>query len=803
MKYKLSLLLLIASLPSLGQFITNTGIPIYNSGVVATNGEWINEGEIENDGTIVTSGNWINNGTLSTASTGGFVLRNTEPGTFMPGGVRFSFLEMNASADVDVYLDGEVIIADSLTLRSGVLRVLAEPGSANNPVLRIDVGKKVEATPNSYVDGTMAASGTGQMFFPLGREEHYLPLTLHQLNAQHVIAYVDLAPPGYVAGPGVDSLINFPYLWVVGKMADTDTSGYVEVSYPNTLPRGANPILAREINGQRYASMGARMVTEDTAMITLKSYSRRLSGWFTVANGFPADLETDSLALVALYQITGGNNWITNTNWLSGELSSWVGVEQTGQSITGIALPSNNLAGIVPESLRDIQALRTVDLSDNSITSIPDFSGHGEIESLNVSGNRLSFHTLEPNAPVAGFEYANQATLGEPVSGLLPVGSPYEIINDAGGVNSVYTWKKNGTVIPAQTTSTLQIPTLNRSTMGTFVTEATNSLLPGLTLTFEPHEALAYATVAGTLRVDAATPAAAGQVTLFRITDSAYDTLAPTDVTANGTFYFDQVVLDDYQLLGFADTLVHHNVLPTWYSNALLWEEADTLRLEDHVDALTIVSYNEPTPSSGIGIIDGFLEEDDVTESGVGRSQALKRIQGAAVVARRVESAGRGEDEILTLVAYVFTDENGEFRIDQLPQGTYRLNIQYPGYPMDETSFTSITIGSSLESHVSVAARVEEGKINVKKVIITGIAPDERHTIDVWPNPAADRLQMKFASADPGRTLVIVDLNGREVLTQTAPGTHAEMEIAHIGHGMYLIHVKESTGTRTIKLAIE
>src|SRR5690606_2518613 len=146
-----------------------------------------------------------------------------------------------------------------------------------------------------------------------------------------------------------------------------------EVNYANTLPKGANPIIVREIDGQRYVSMGARLTTDQGGRVSVRSYSRRLEGTFTVANGFPVDLVTDSLALVALYNATGGAEWSNDTNWLTGEVGSWFGVTINGQSITALELPSNNLAGDVPDFVVDIQALETVDLSGNAITAIPDF----------------------------------------------------------------------------------------------------------------------------------------------------------------------------------------------------------------------------------------------------------------------------------------------------------------------------------------------------------------------------------------------------------------------------------------------
>ncbi|MEN8194565.1 MAG: hypothetical protein ABFS12_17225, partial [Bacteroidota bacterium] len=38
-------------------------------------------------------------------------------------------------------------------------------------------------------------------------------------------------------------------------------------------------------------------------------------------------LEQDSLALVALYDSTDGNNWTNNENWLTGPVSTWYGIK--------------------------------------------------------------------------------------------------------------------------------------------------------------------------------------------------------------------------------------------------------------------------------------------------------------------------------------------------------------------------------------------------------------------------------------------------------------------------------------------
>ena len=42
----------------------------------------------------------------------------------------------------------------------------------------------------------------------------------------------------------------------------------------------------------------------------------------------------DSLALVALYDSTDGNNWTNNTNWLATPVYYWYGVTVISQQVT-------------------------------------------------------------------------------------------------------------------------------------------------------------------------------------------------------------------------------------------------------------------------------------------------------------------------------------------------------------------------------------------------------------------------------------------------------------------------------------
>ena len=792
-------LLLLALQGATAQFITNTGIEIKNSAMLVTNGAWTNDAsaKILNHGTIHTSESFVNNGKLDPTSKGGFILDYPIDISFQPGGAQMGYLTKKGSGAV--LLAGSLGVTDSLMLKGGLIRLVSTVDTVS-----LKAGAILTTGSGSWIEGGfIARAGTGDLIFPFGKDGLYLPLKIYKAQAKNITASLVDAPAGHVAGPGVDALIAFPYAWKVVAKTASDTAGYVEINYPTILPVVGNPIVVREVPGAQYASMGARIINNNGTRMTVKSYSRRLNGLFTVAQGFPSDPVTDSLALVSLYNSTEGPAWTNRGNWLSGTIDTWFGVTVNGQSITSVELPNNNLKGPVADPLVDILSLQTINLSANDLTALPDFTLNPEVTSLNVSDNNLDFASLEPNAAITGINYLIQGDLGAALDTAIAVGTPYTFDISAGGASSQYQWKRNGEPVNGATSSILTLPGITRQTMGEYVLEATNPTLPGLTLKSTIQNVLAYANLAGQLFVEPNVPAAQGEMTLYRVQPGAFEPVATIPVQNDGTYIFPKVILDDYQIRGFADTLVHERAIPTYYKNTILWEEADTLNLEYNIDTLDVVSQVEPGPPSGRGSISGYLQEDD----GTGRvldAEKNKRIAGAGVSARRVERTGRTKGETLILVAYVFTDEDGEFNLPNLPEGEYRINFQYPGYPMDETSFTTVTIGTAFESQVMVEANVLDGKINVRKLVITGLYEGEAYTADVFPNPAVDRLQLKFGSAVNGRIVTLSDMQGKTVHTLPAQEQEAVVNLQHFESGLYILKIRENgICVKTLKISIE
>jgi Leucine-rich repeat (LRR) protein len=477
-------------------------------------------------------------------------------------------------------------------------------------------------------------------------------------------------------------------------------------------------------------------------------------------------------------------------------------------SLTVLKIKDNKLSGAVPSSWGNLFNLEEVDLSNNEFTALPDLSGLPFITLLDVSNNLLTFQHLYTNRNITGFVYApqksNQIQSANPnQDSQAPVGNPYTITVADNTPGSSYVWKHNDVLMPLLITNTVQIQVLNRATMGTYSCEITNTNIPLLTFYFT-QKVEATANFSGTLFIDTNEPAQVGAMQLFAITETGPYTLIQTqDVDSEGGYTFSEVVLGDYIVSGFAKTDLYPKAIPTWYEQSIYWEEAEPVLLEDNTTGIDIVSAVRPdAPTEGQGIITGTFYE---VFPDAGKMSARSRVANAAVTVRRVERAGRGKEEILTLIDYVFTNDQGEFEFVKLEVGEYRLNIQYPGYPMDEESFITIPIGNTLfDRQVAVEAEVIHGKIVVRKLIITGWQ-DEKHTLQAYPNPGADYLYVTGAQNEDV-TFQMVESNGRSVsviATWNAENKRWTLDVSNLNPGLYILNITHQDKQEILRIIIK
>ena len=238
-----------------------------------------------------------------------------------------------------------------------------------------------------------------------------------------------------------------------------------------------------------------------------------MTGTITIEGplGGASPLEQDSLALVALYDSTGGANWTNSWN-LNTPVSTWYGVTVSGGRMTILTLQSNQLNGSIPPELGNLDSLTLLYLNDNQLTGsipvelgdlanltglflysnelsgLPDLSALTALKFLLVQNNRLTFEDLEPNmgVPSTTFNYAPQDSVGSERDTTLPHAASLDLSVEVGGTANIYQWVKDGADIPGATGDTLSISPVTNPDHGSYIVRVTNTLVTGLTLYSRP-----------------------------------------------------------------------------------------------------------------------------------------------------------------------------------------------------------------------------------------------------------------------------------------------------------------------------
>ena len=100
----------------------------------------------------------------------------------------------------------------------------------------------------------------------------------------------------------------------------------------------------------------------------------------------------DSLVLVSFYTAMDGENW-TESWELTQPLEEWKGIAlNNGDCVSGITLNGNNLTGILPDEIGDLNNLKNLALGNNFIMgTLPESIGNlKNLESLNLRNNQIT-----------------------------------------------------------------------------------------------------------------------------------------------------------------------------------------------------------------------------------------------------------------------------------------------------------------------------------------------------------------------------------------------------------------------------
>ena len=244
MKPLLHLMLLLQGIQLMAQSFTIQDIDVsVNAGtVLAVDTDLTNQGAIANEGTMYLYGEWMNKGSYV-----------SEQGSLVFAGVADQPIinETGQLANVILEGGGNKIVSDSLLITGRLEMTDGNIVVRKNAILLLDSAVEiVGAGKFSHVEGMLYRKGQGDLFYPLGAGDEYLPVTLYDvaglspkvgLQAYQAMATNDL---------GNDLLdVSTRVYWRMDKDASY-TNGYIALPYENEpFIQDVNHIVVAQANG--------------------------------------------------------------------------------------------------------------------------------------------------------------------------------------------------------------------------------------------------------------------------------------------------------------------------------------------------------------------------------------------------------------------------------------------------------------------------------------------------------------------------------------------------------------------------
>jgi len=152
------------------------------------------------------------------------------------------------------------------------------------------------------------------------------------------------------------------------------------------------------------------------------------------------------------------------------------------------------------------------------------------------------------------------------------------------------------------------------------------------------------------------------------------------------------------------------------------------------------------------------------------------------------------------LLATVIPNDNGEYSFENLPEGSYKIEVEIDDKPSEPSKPISV---SGNETSLSINITVDgTGRINID--IPTGAEDLPGVIITIYPNPFTDDLRITGVAVETWHAaslqIQVINTAGAVVHTQkiTSPGEIIHLE--HLPAGMYIIRIENSGRTMSTKV---
>ncbi len=570
----------------------------------------------------------------------------------------------------------------------------------------------------------------------------------------------------------------------------------------------------------------------------------------------PVILDSDSLALVDLYNNCNGSNWVYNDFWLEGPVSEWFGVTTTGARVTDMHLQSMGVTGDLPASIGDLTALETLWLESNSITSIPESIGNlsaleefwlgwNSLTSVPESiGNLLNLRELHlglMDTPLGSLpeSFGNLINLEWLALGSSGLNSLPESFGNLSSVESCFLWGNNLTELPLGFggMESLNYLSLDNNQLTT-LPESFGDLDNLSRLFMENNQLVSLPESFGDLQTldslwargnqIAELPESFGNLDDLNFLRLEGNNLSELPVSFTNLATIEKLFLYDNQLDFLAEDFGNLNTL------RILDIGANNLtELPESIGELLLLDLFSANGNSLTGIPESFgnLEPDSVFIHNNQIAQLpISLFDNTFDIFTIHENSlqfGSIEpfmDNNITAFWYAPQAKFGNDTIFEVVEGEsisytlevsgvnnnyqwYKDNVVLAGQTSNTLNIESISILDQgiyqLRVTNSIVPDLELVSYDIVFSIITGIDDVKEQGFSVYPNPVTgNKLNIKLYNIDKAESCLIINSAGQVVKTKELSNDNFEVDITDLISGVYMVKIQFSNHLYQIKKLI-
>lgn len=265
-----------------------------------------------------------------------------------------------------------------------------------------------------------------------------------------------------------------------------------------------------------------------------------------------------------------------------------------------------------------------------------------------------------------------------------------------------------------------------------------------------------------------------------------------TTIARDGEFFFESLPYGKYLLLSVPMTLTH---IPGYYvSNdfaSLNWNEASIIEINDATIALNYTILHRTLLNDeldGIADFEGRIGKKGTNIKLNDKTQSTNALSGVAVYL--VNSKG-------DVLDYKFTNKDGNFTFNKIPEGEYKLVTDKIGYKHSNTNITisyknGIKFSGVMEMEADLSLSVEDNN-NISDV-------------KVFPMPVVNEATIEINTTNGLHNVSVIDQNGK-LINQFNYNfidgiNELKLNTENYSNGTYFMVFNQNTGLKTVKFNV-